>query len=241
MNKIQKILWSIFSGMICMAYKPSYGADATIQTYWRLVSSVEVDTCGEHSTLKSAILEECRTKNGIKASDNKYVGSACLNVFLNKSTNDLTIKSYMSDIYISEKHNIITYNQTSKNICDNKYEFYPNDPTDNPSSSNCIECPIINGVSLDDIYVNDNGYAGKPYYDGTSVTDEVYVNICSAQAPNGHNFGKYYFQVYVSRNSTYTKSTKTQTARDCYIKPKNPYSDDTGTYSYKDTACEYTE
>ena len=239
MNNIQKILWSIFCSTICLLHKPSNANNAAC---WALITKVKTSTCGRDGTMDNIIKTECRNKSGIKAANSATVSAACFFLHIGRTSTDFNITNEMNNIYISQQHNIIGDKNTSTNICNNKYDYYFCEPSVNPSTSHycCTQCPTMNGISVKDLLVNNNGYTATPLYNSTNVNSDVYVNICSNQSANGNTLDGLYFQVYKSIGNCHV-GTKTQTTKDCYIKPKNPYTDQTGTYSYQDTACEYTE
>lgn len=248
MNKIQKILWSIFSGAICMIYKPSYGADAKC---WAVVTQVKVDSCTNIPS--SVILSYCYNGLGSSAPGSRATQCACHIVVKNTPLSYdcdekyADVRSEMSRIYFSTEHHHPYETRVYTNICDKKYEYFPFDPQLSPPASACSKCPTRVGSPSDYEFIRaeQNGYVGSPQLlDNSTIFNpaesEVYINICSDRYPDDSSMGGSYFTVYKSIPNCIV-STKKQTASDCYTIPNGSYTDDTGTYSYKDDKCEYTE
>lgn len=222
MNKLQKILWAIFSSIVCVLQK-SDNANALV--CWNQVTSIKVTNCNT-STLSSIIASYCRNKTGTIAANSALVASACWYVLNDSSTTNTSIRNEMSKIYISTQHIYIDEVLSDANICE-KYEYYNCDPANNPSTSYCCSaCPTINGVSLNDLYVGNNGANGTPYINQNAVGSGLYVNICSGTSPDGTELGAHYFQIYKSTTDCRTGTTR-QTIADC--RRENPGTSATNT------------
>ena len=239
MNKIQKILWSIFSGAICMIYKPSYGVyDPGIgnkqytnySVVWELYSSVLIGPagkCSDPSVRNPIITSYCTTISG------KHPGTSCVNEYSNGGTDSVLRASV---------YNIDANAIDGENTCA-EYQWH--------SGSRCYDChsniPLPNGIrpQLSQLVGPYNKITYAPHI-GTKRQDDIniYVNTCSNLNPDGNlidNAGNDYFQVYRTKATEVTRSIG-RAYTDCYYNPYGPkHTDDTGTYSYKDTACEYTE
>lgn len=229
MNKLQKTLWSIFSGVICILLRPS---DALSTSCWALVTKIKVSTCTDNSEMSSVIASYCYSQSGIKASKSDIVASACWYAYTNQTPNNYTVRNEMSNIYITTYHHT-GYDSigADENICNKEYQYYTCDPATNPVQSYCCTtCPTINGITASDLYADTNGYVASPMLSGNDVGNGVYLNICSAQTINGSSLDNNYFQVYKSISPCVVATTK-QTAASCHkYNDGEPYSNTKGTY-----------
>ena len=217
MNKIQKILWSIFSGMICMAYKTSYGIDG-----WSLIkchnSSIQGDCTdpGDRAYFfTSNEAHTCRTISSVTLPGPECTANS--NVILIASTDNLSV-------------NILK----EENACEQHY--YQNTPT----CSACTKAPIngVDEITLSMLYGPKKKITKGPYAIDVNhniiTSTGTFVNVCTQTGSDRLTFCIY--------QAISTILDEKGTPEECYVVPGTAqYSDQTGTYSYKDTACEYTE
>lgn len=248
MNKIQKVLWSIFSGIICIIYKSDYYAHAASSgnELWAVISWCHCETTNSCSDL---VCNNCA-----RTLQNQLINSVTtsFNFNANHITNSIiyiTTPKTTSITHIAK----ISNSQEIDTLCGKGY-YYKCDSTTLAMSGCCSKCPTpIAGTDDIEVFYKYTRYDIHPQINGSTYTSEsgLYVNICSDYDILGNYLGRVYMQVYKSQ--PLHRADKDIAASGCKLKivkltndnSNNEYTDgehydNTGTYKYtQDDECSY--
>lgn len=252
MNKIQKILWSIFSGMICIVYR-SDALTVSKTCPWKLLSYVLLSnaTCNSISddTYKNTLGSDLIATSANYGFKEFFPLTGEIRSF------DLNYgRTYTSDTPAQYKNhkkfhtNVIgtksTTSETSNiNPLCNEYSYYTcnynsPDPTD---SACCTRCPTaITGIDEDELFATATKEYIKVYHEiNSSDPGSMLVALCSKHDIYGKSLnGGEYLQIY---EHTPRVIPKQQNANSCVITvassgnheyTEGEHSDHTGTYKY---------
>lgn len=223
MNKIQKILWSIFSGMVCIVYR-SDALTVSKTCPWTLKSSIElIDGC-DGTQVKDSIGSDI--ESGCLNPNVKFNSSgSSINTFLSNHSIDTSsvfdlscegtngigyynFTAHEQDLYDCDgkasgsasctninSSGYISASPTKSNFtgCE-KYYFYSCDP-ENPSDSGCCtKCPAaIQGVSEEELF-------GTAPFNSLIITNDPssvsFIVLCSDTDIYGTNIGTDTLQIY---------------------------------------------
>ena len=262
MNKIQKILWSIFSGMVCIVYR-SDALTVSKRCPWTLIDSMDL---GTYHCNQIKIKDGQTNNNSGCISDIKYneLGSK-INSFLSKNnissssvfdsecstTSTSGIQYYKfksrenpyscydagsSCININSSGTISTLSTESKFTGCREYYFYSCDPTDPSDSGCCTKCPAaIQGVSEEELF-------GTAPFKSLLITNDPssvsFIVLCSDTDIYGTDIDKDTLQIY--KHTTCIRA-KEQDINSCIITVASSddheytdgeHSDHTGIYKY---------
>lgn len=267
MNKIQKILWSIFSSMICGIYR-SDAITVSVTCPWTLVNKIkgqEIDINGHSFNQNNCKLTQSGTENTTNLnSDIKKIkdfesttgvtiismvkntdGSGCWYNFVSKQTN------WYRNISRAQQKRTSKTNSTSS-LCDSG-KYYNCSPTNNVQTGCCLTCPTPNLIAG----VDENTLFPQTTYEYLLVHDSIFSD------ENSDQYIILYSKTDIYGNSIDTDNViqvykhtpcvraKRQTPEDCYIlvqeqhSDTNEYtagshSDHTGTYEYTaNDQCKY--
>ena len=263
MNKIQKILWSIFSGMICIVYR-SDALTVSKTCPWTLIDSMDLGTyhCNQikikdgktnYNSGCSAEVSYNNLGNQINSFlSNNNINSASVFNSSCATTSDSGIEYYKfksqgtpyscidgkkSCINIDAPGGISTLSTASEFTGCGKYYFYSCDP-ENPSDSGCCtKCPAaIQGVSEEELF-------GTAPFKSLLITNDTSgvssIVLCSDTDIYGTNIGTNTLQIY--KHTTCIRAEK-QNANSCVITVTSSgnheytageHSDHTGVYTYE--------
>ena len=247
MNKIQKVLWSIFSGLICIIYKSDYYAHAASSgnELWAVTSWCQCSTtnsCNDNCkncarTLQDKVIYSVNPS--FNFNDN-YITDSIIYITRPKTTSI----THIAEINVSDSQGIDT-------LCGKGY-YYKCDSTTLAMSGCCSKCPTpIAGTDDTEVFYKYTKYHIHPEINGSSYTSNggLYVNICSDYDILGNYLGNVYMQVYKSQ--PLHRADKDIAASGCKLKIVQPtnnnsnneytdgeHYDNTGTYEYtQDDEC----
>lgn len=248
MNKIQKVLWSIFSGLICIIYKSDYYAHAASSgnELWAVTS-----WC--HCSTTNSCTDNC--KNCARTQDYELIISknTSFNFNANYITDSIIYITTPKTTSITHIAEINTSQGGSDTLCGRGY-YYKCDSTTLAMSGCCEKCPTpIAGTDDIEVFYKYTRYDIRPQINGSKYTSEggLYVNICSEHDILGNPLGGVYMQVYKSQ--PLHRADKDIAASGCKLtiveltnnNSNNEYtdgehSDNTGTYEYtQGDECSY--
>lgn len=259
MNKIQKILWSIFSSLICGIYR-SDAITVSITCPWTLVDEISGNeiyinghSFNQHNCQLTANGTENLTnlnsdiekiKNFEKTTGVKIIsmvqntdGSSCRYNFVSRQTN------LYRNIFKPQQKRTSKTNSTSS-LCDSG-KYYNCSPTNNVQTGCCLTCPtpnLIAGVDEGTLFPQTT-YEYLLVHDSifSDATLDQYIILYSKTDIYGNSIGNEdVIQVY---KHTPCVRAKQQTPKDCYIPVQDTHSDTneytagehsdhTGTYKY---------
>ena len=262
MNKIQKILWSIFSGMVCIVYR-SDALTVSKRCPWTLKDSIELikNGCGgiqvkdsTGSDIELGCLIPNVNFNGSGSLINTFLSKHSINSssvfalsctgtsgigYYNFTTHEQNLYSCAENascINIDTPGIIRTIStETGFSDCKEHY-FYSCDPTDPSDSGCCTKCPAaIQGVSEEELF----GIAQfKPLLFTNDPSSVSFIVLCSDTDIYGTNIGTDTLQIYEPK--TCVRAEK-QNANSCIITvassddheyTEDEHSDHTGIYKY---------
>lgn len=235
MNKIQKVLWSIFSGLICIIYKSDYYAHAASSgnELWAVTAWCH---CATNNSCTDAVCKNCaRTRQNQQITDSSFNFNAnhITDNVIYITTPKTTSITHIAKI--SDSHGIDT-------LCGKGY-YYKCDSTTLAMSGCCSKCPTpIAGTDDIEVFYKYTKYDIHPKINGNTYSEGgLYVNICSEHDILGNPLGGVYMQVY--RSQPLQRADKDIAASGCKLTitqetdNNNEYtagehSDNTGTYEY---------
>lgn len=244
MNKIQKVLWSIFSGLICIIYKSDYYAHASFSfetnDLWMSTSNCPCST--------GSCIDCLRDISGNTGKNNITIPAA-----LTKNPN----ANYISkDIIYIVDPSIVSYTavqgQTETDTLCGKGYYYKCDSTTLAMSGCCSKCPTpIAGTDDKEVFYEYTKYNIYPTINNSSHSSVIYINIRSDKDIFGNLLDATYMQIYKSR--PLHRADKDIAASGCKLKivkltndnSNNEYTDgehydNTGTYKYtQGDECSY--
>ena len=238
MNKIQKVLWSIFSGLICIIYKSDYYAHAsfTFKTNDLWISTSDCrclnDSCSAENCKNCALTQSgslITTKNKSFNFNANYINGDIIYII------DPSIVSYTA----------VSGTEETNTLCGKGY-YYKCDSTTLAMSGCCSKCPTpIAGTDDTEVFYKYTKYNIYPTINGNIYTSNsgLRVNICSDKDIFGNPLDGVYMQVYKSR--PLHRADKDIAASGCKLKIVQPtnnnsnneytdgeHYDNTGTYEY---------
>lgn len=260
MNKIQKILWSIFSGMVCIVYR----SDAMTVSHvcpWKLLSHVSLNgaTCDSipDNTYTTTTLGDDLIATSTNYGFNEFFSSTNGVHSFKLHHGGLPYQNGYGGKYTKHQkfHTTGVGNQSTttaprpSNLC-KEHEYYKcsyasPDPT---NSACCVRCPtVITGIDEDELFATATKEYIKVYHIiNNSDPGSMIVALCSNIDIYGNNLPYEYLQIY---EHTPCVIPKQQNANSCTITvassgdheyTKGEHSDHTGIYKYNaNDVCRY--